>query len=150
MRLFFKTRVAGRHADVYARFDENLFRALTPPFPPVKLLRFDGSRTGDEVHLQLGAPLKQLWISKITSDSCDDRLCLFVDEGTRLPFFLRFWRHEHRVRAAADIYGKPTCWIEDDIRFRPAPWIGPLLWPVLWLQFAARGPLYRRYFGAVD
>ena len=38
---------------VWDNFNVKLFQALNPPFPPVKVLRFDGSEKGSEVHLEL-------------------------------------------------------------------------------------------------
>jgi hypothetical protein len=64
MRIRITTLVTQNYRQVADRFDQNLFKALNPPFPPVKLLRFDGSRKGDEVHLQLNFLLfKQVWKS---------------------------------------------------------------------------------------
>jgi hypothetical protein len=54
----------------------------------VRLLRFDGCQQGDEVHLELGFwPLRQSWVSLITSQQTSTEKIVFVDEGQRLPFF---------------------------------------------------------------
>ena len=145
MKIHIETEVAGDYREVFAGFTQDLFEALTPPEVPVRLLRFDGSRAGDEVHLELKiVGMRQLWISVITEDECTADECRFVDEGRQLPFFLSFWRHRHIIRRRPD--GGST--IIDDIEFRcPLPGMSLVLYPVLWRQFRARRPVYRRIFG---
>ena len=68
MNLFFETQVASPLFTVKAGFNEELFRALKPPFVSLKVERFDGCKKGDEVHLMLGTPgFLQKWVSHITS-----------------------------------------------------------------------------------
>jgi len=71
----------------------------------------------------------------------------FIDEGTRLPFFLAYWHHRHRLLRAAD--GSTT--IVDDITFQtPSRLTDYFFYPLLWLQFAYRKPIYRRVFSLVS
>ncbi len=144
MKINIETPVAMDYREVYAGFTKDLFVELTPPGIPVKLLRFDGSKTGDEVHLELSFPgFKQQWISEIISDACDDNECCFVDEGRRLPFFLSYWRHAHRI-----LKDGSGARIVDDIEFRsPIPGMALFVYPVMARQFRARGPVYQRIFG---
>lgn len=143
MRLTFSTLVEQNHLEVKSGFDERLFKKLAPPFPPVNVKQFDGCETGDTVALELNFLIfKQQWISKITADGTSDQEFFFVDEGTKLPFFLKKWTHRHRV--IADPSGSI---IRDEIEFEaPFAWMNPLLYPVLWLQFAYRKPIYREVF----
>lgn len=145
MKLKIETTVARDFRTVYAGFTEELFRELTPPGVPVRLLRFDGSRTGDEVHLELRFPgFKHLWISQITADDCSESECFFVDEGRKLPIFLSYWRHAHRIRRA-----EAGAVIVDDIEFEcPVPGMAWLVFPFLRHQFRARSPVYQRIFGS--
>ena len=147
MRIKIETPVARDMKTVFAGFTQDLFDALIPPEVPVKLLRFDGSRTGDEVHLELSFIFfKQKWISVITDDGESEDECFFVDEGRTLPFFLKFWRHRHRILRAPD--GGDGAVIVDDIEYRaPIPGMGLILYPILRRQFKARGPIYQRIFG---
>ena len=100
MRLHLQTAVASAYLEVKEGFTESLFAKLAPPFPPVKVRRFDGCKTGDTVDLELNFIFfKQKWTSKITEDHCDAQEFLFVDEGIVLPFFwgsggiaTAFWR----------------------------------------------------------
>ncbi len=144
MKIRIETPVAQDHRAVFAGFNRDLFEALSPPGVPVKLLRFDGSRVGDEVHLALGfGPLSQVWVSEITAETHTDEESSFVDEGRQLPFFLKRWRHAHRIVREGD-----GARIIDDIEFSaPLPGMGLLVYPMLYFQFRARRPVYQRVFG---
>ncbi len=144
VRILIPTYVRQPIEVVWAGFDETLFRKLSPPFPPATLLRFDGSLPGDEVHVELNFFFfKQTWVSLITGQHESPEEIYFVDEGIELPFFLRTWRHKHRIARR----GTGSCIIEE-IEFRtPFLLMDYLLYPVLYGQFAYRKPIYRRVFG---
>ena len=129
---------------VWANFNETLFRKLSPPFPPARLLRFDGSMPGDEVHVELNfGVFRQTWVSIITEQRQTLEEIYFVDEGVKLPFFLRFWRHKHRI--VRDGTGSRVI---EEIEYRaPFRWMDYALWPAMYAQFAYRKPVYRRVFG---
>lgn len=143
MHLTISTSVEQDYRTVMHGFNQDLFLKLNPPFPPVKLLRFDGCHKDDIVSLELNFFLfKQRWTSLILEDGLDDREFYFVDAGTELPFFLKSWEHKHRI-----LQDKQETRIIDDIHFRsPMVILDFLLWPVLWLQFLYRKPIYRRVF----
>lgn len=128
---------------VWERFDLDLLKTLSPPFPPVKVLRYDGNLTGDTVSFELNVlGLKQRWTSAITDHQIQEDQCYFVDEGTELPFFLKKWRHVHRMERRPN-----GTLIDDHIEFStPFFLFDYLMYPVLWAQFAYRKPIYRRYF----
>jgi ligand-binding SRPBCC domain-containing protein len=147
MHILIKTPVERHYKEVLQDFDEELFKELAPPGVPFKLLRFDGSKKGDEVHLQIGAgPFKQVWIALIVEDGETEEEAFFIDEGKQLPFPLAYWQHRHRVRKRPEGGSE----IIDDITFRTR-WrlLDPFVYPFLWLQFWYRRPIYRRVFGAV-
>lgn len=139
MKIYLSCPVEQSVLKVFDRFDRDLFIALKPPLMPLGLIRFDGCRPGDEVHIKTGF---QLWVSLITEASRTERESFFVDEGKQLPFPLVYWRHKHIVRQhlSASV-------IIDDIEFRslwkPCDFV---LWPLLWVIFKFRHPVYRRYF----
>ena len=140
MKISISTTVNQPLDQVWAKFDASLFKALAPPFPPVKLLRFDGSLTGNEVHLELNFLLfSQRWISLITAHQINTTEIFFIDEGKQLPFFLSSWQHKHLLRTK----GSQTE-ITDEITFNSP--LGWLLYPALWLQFAYRRPIYQKLF----
>ena len=144
MKLRIQTHVSQPYQVVWQGFNEELFRRLSPPFPPVRVARFDGCLAGDMVVLELNFFLfKQQWISRITEQQSSESEIYFVDEGTKLPFFLRFWRHRHRIiheEAGGTI-------IADEIEFRTPLWvIDYLMYPLLWAQFAYRKPIYKKAF----
>lgn len=145
LRIRISTPVAAPVAQVAAGFDETLFRALAPPFPRLRVERFDGSHPADEVHLVLDFLLfRQRWVSVITERRETAEEIVFVDEGRMLPFFLKSWTHRHGMQRLP----QGSC-IVDDILFDTPSWLPAwLLWPAMWAQFAARGPVYRRLFGA--
>ena len=88
MKITISTKVDQSYLEVKAGFTESLFKKLSPPFPPVRLLRFDGSETGDIVSLELNFIFfRQKWNSHITEDQTTAQEFFFVDEGVELPFF---------------------------------------------------------------
>lgn len=144
MNIIIKTRVAGNYRDVFAKFDRELFEALTPPGMKVDLVRFDGSATGDIVHIRLSilGLIKQEWISKITEDRIEDDKAWFIDEGEKLPGFLSYWKHRHIVRKS-----ESGSIIVDNITYKtPFILLDWLIYPALYLQFAYRKPVYRKFF----
>ena len=145
MKLTLRTDVRQPMAQVWAGFDRALFDKLSPPFPPVEVVRFDGCMKNDTVILRLNFLFfKQNWTSRIVDQRTTPTEIFFVDEGTQLPFFLAYWHHRHRLIADPATGGTT---IADEITFRtPTRLTDYLFWPLLWVQFAYRKPIYRRVF----
>lgn len=144
MHLLLRTKVNQPLPSVWKGFDRTLFDQLSPPFPPVDVVRFDGCAQGDVVHLRLNfLVFRQDWISLITEQKTTNEEIYFIDQGTQLPFFLTHWHHRHRlVRDSPD-----STLIIDDITFKTPFWFTDyLMYPLMWLQFAYRKPIYRRVF----
>jgi len=142
MRIIIKTKVEQDYRSVWQGFDEDLFKALKPPLMPLELVRFDGSHKGDLVHLRVG-PFKQGWVSEITEQGESEDEIYFIDEGRTLPFPLKTWRHHHRIQKAPD----GGSFIIDDFSYTtPTLLTDWLFYPLLYAQFAARGPVYRQFF----
>lgn len=143
MKIVIKTQVAQALSQVVDGFTDQLFLKLVPPFPPVKLLRFDGCKKGDVVSLELNMLLfTQDWTSLITHDERSSTHFLFVDEGEKLPFFLKKWKHNHLLKA-----NEQGTLIIDDISFTTGTILTDLLmYPALYLQFLYRRPVYKREF----
>lgn len=143
MKITIETPVEQDYLQVKAGFDQTLFSKLSPPFPPVKLLRFDGSAKGDIVTLELNFIFfKQKWTSEITDDHTNSKEFYFIDEGTELPFFLKFWQHKHRI-----IKNGSGSIIRDEITYQgPFGMMTLLLYPALYLQFLYRKPIYKKIF----
>ena len=142
MRIELITRLENRTIDkTFQKFDEALFLKLAPPLPVSKLIRFDGCKTNDVVALKIRIFFKwHLWESQITSDEQTESEINFVDVGRKLPFFLSFWEHRHRiVKQNKDVL------IIDDIEFFAHNKLLTLLsFPILYLMFAMRKPTYRK------
>ncbi|ERM83454.1 hypothetical protein P872_03480 [Rhodonellum psychrophilum GCM71 = DSM 17998] len=143
MKINISTKVEQDYLQVKEGFTEHLFSKLSPPFPPVKLLRFDGSKKGDVVSLELDFLLfKQVWTSEITDDQTSESEFFFVDKGIKLPFFLKSWEHRHRIVKDGD-----SSIIKDEITYEgPNGVMTFLLFPALWLQFLYRKPVYKKIF----
>lgn len=143
MQFTITTRVEQPCKTVFNGFNRDLFLALKPPFVPMRLLRFDGCNTGDEVHLHLG--FGQEWISVITESGSTPTGFYFIDEGKKLPFFLHSWKHKHSITAATDNPAESI--ITDNITFQSHnALLTRLLYPLLYVQFAWRKPVYRQFF----
>ena len=143
MKITISTKVGAKLDRVKDGFTENLFLALNPPFPPVKLKQFDGCTAGDKVALELNFIFfKQMWVSNIIEDFKTEYQWYFVDVGEQLPFFLKSWNHLHEVRAVSK-----GAKIVDDITYSTGYLLTDLLmYPVLYLQFLYRKPIYKKRF----
>ena len=145
MHVTLRTAVSQPPAVVMAGFTRELFVALAPPFPRLRLLRFDGCHTGDKVEIELDTLVKRLsWTSLIMDDGVQpDGTHFFVDEGQILPPPLRFWRHRHLIQPGP----KGGSVIVDALEYRTASrLLDALIYPAMWAQFAWRRPIYRRWF----
>jgi len=138
MRIVLKSTVDCPINKVDEHFNEELFRYLLPP--GAKLIEYGGSETGDVVHLRL--PLAGTWKSKITDHGRNDKSIYFVDEGSKLPFPLKWWKHKHILHEE----GSLTI-IEDNIEFSTGFTItDAIVYPFLYLAFAPRIKQYKKYF----
>ncbi|WP_066832830.1 SRPBCC family protein [Rufibacter ruber] len=147
MKLHIQVPVAQHYKAVLQAFNRDLFKALSPPFPQLKILRFDGSHPGDRVEVALVAgPFSRRWTSLITERQESENAVWFVDEGQELPAPLTFWRHQHLVTH----HGTHSI-IHEKIEYRTgSKLLDLLLYPVLYAQFALRAPVYKRVFGKVQ
>jgi len=141
MRIKISTQVNQSPKQVLAGFDLDLFNALKPPLMPLKVLRFDGCETGDEVHLDVGFGMK--WFAKIVDHGEEDGSYFFVDEGFVLPFPLKSWRHRHGIAKS-----ESGSMVIDDIEFTSGfVLLDVLLYPFLYTQFFWRKHIYTSCFG---
>lgn len=143
MEIKISTKVNQDYQTVFKNFDRELLEKLTPSFIPFELLKYDGSRTGDEVHILLNVlGLNQLWITDITENSNDLEEIYFVDQSSKLPFFLKYWHHKHRILKV-----KNGSKIIDEVTFKtPFKFLDYLCYPVMYLLFYYRKHIYKREF----
>ena len=143
MRILIKTSVEKDYKTVYSKFDVILFKRLKPPLVGLKVKRFDGCIKGDEIHIEINTlGIKQDWNALITDNGKNDNEMYFIDEGLKLPNFIKSWKHLHRIIKNAE-----SSIIVDDINFRtPNILLDILFYPVMYLQFFYRKPVYRSYF----
>jgi ligand-binding SRPBCC domain-containing protein len=143
MKLKIETLVKSNLGIVKAGFNESLFLKLSPPFPTVKLIKFDGCNKGDKVTIELNFILfKQIWDSEIIDESSTNDTWFFVDKGVKLPFFLKNWHHTHSIKTSNE-----GAKIIDDVTFTTGTLLTDILtYPFLWMQFLYRKPIYKRAF----
>ena len=144
MNIKLTAEVKGNYRDIMQRFDRQLFEALAPKQGKIEIVKFTGSKKGDQVHLRFLSPIRADWISDITEDGVDEEEAYFVDEGVKLPFPLRYWRHKHIVRKLTE----NTSLIVDDITYRgPNKLVSVLMYPAVYAGFYPRKSIYQDYFG---
>ncbi|PVY40424.1 SRPBCC family protein [Pontibacter virosus] len=143
MRLHLQTAVQQDYLSVFYAFDEQLFRKLAPPYPRLKLLRFDGSAPGDVVEVELQTGIKSFrWTSLITEREITNTTAWFVDEGQEVPPPLRKWRHKHLVTQ----HGSGAI-IHDIIDYSTGyKALDAMLYPLMLVAFGMRKPIYREVF----
>ncbi len=138
MNIQLKSIVEQELETVYNRFDADLFVYLLPP--GAKLIQFGGSKKGDIVHLKL--PVAGKWISLITEDGKTNDSYYFIDEGKKLPFPLKYWKHKHILTKL-----ESRTIIEDNMTFSTGySFLDLLFYPVLYLSFLPRTWQYKSYF----
>ncbi len=143
MKFNVKTKVNAPIEHVWGNFNRNLFLKLAPVFPPLTLLRFDGCKVGDIVCLKLGFIFfSQIWESHVIAQETKENEISFIDEGKKLPFFLKYWQHTHILQKNAD----NTTTIIDAISYKSPFWLDYLFFPLLYLTFAYRIPIYKKFF----
>jgi len=144
MKILIATEVEENYKTVFARFDKDLFLALKPPLIQLNLTRFDGCHTGDKVEIILGIlGIKQNWNALIVDQQETDQEIYFVDEGTVIPPPIKHWRHRHGIEKISEDRTR----IIDDIEFSTGlKLLDLLMYPVMYLQFWYRKPVYKRYF----
>lgn len=138
MKLIIKTDISRNFREVFSRFDQNLFEALKPPLVSLKVVRFDGCKKGDEVHLSVAG---QRWVSHITDYYEDNDQIYFVDQGAIIPPPIKHWKHIHRIERT----GENTSVVIDDIEYSTGNIIlDKMLYPALYAMFSLRGPIYKK------
>ena len=144
MNIQIKTTVKGNYKDIMEQFDLKLFEALKPKGADMEIVEFTGSKKGDRVHLRFNSPIKAEWISDIIEDGINEEEAYFIDEGTTLPFPLRYWQHKHIVRKITE----DTSCIIDDITFKGPNYLVTLsMYPAIYAGFYPRKKIYKAYFG---
>lgn len=147
MRFQILTPVKGSHRKVFAGFDHGLLLQLTPPGAKMQLISADDpAKEGGRIYLRvtLLGIIRQEWINAFSQYELTEAECHFVDQGVKMPFPIRLWRHDHRVLSD----GPDRAIINDDVTYKTGFFLMDwFLYPILWLQFRYRRPIYQRVFG---
>jgi ligand-binding SRPBCC domain-containing protein len=140
-----KTQVKSSLAGVRAGFNEQLFLALSPPFPVVRIHVFEGCEKGNRVQLSLNFGIfTQTWHGLVTESSTAEGQWYFIDEGVILPFPLKTWRHKHLVTETGQQNG--SC-IHDMIQYSTGNALLDILtYPAYFALFLYRKPIYKKLF----
>ncbi|WP_235295994.1 SRPBCC family protein [Portibacter marinus] len=143
MKFTIKTPVPGNYKVVMNAFDKKLFEHLKPVGASMEIVKFTGSKEGDIVHIRFTSPIKAEWISKIVEDGVDDERAYFIDQGTKLPWPLKYWKHEHVVAKI----GEKKSQIEDRITYKTFSIVlDALIRPAMYMAFYPRRAQYQKYF----
>lgn len=143
MKIELRSRVNCRFEEVSQNFGQELFEFLLPPKLVARLVRYDGSRPGSVVHIRFRLPYPSDWISIIKSENKSAEKYFFVDEGEKLPFGLKSWKHLHLV---VKIDGNTTEIIDDMTFSTGFKLLDILFYPVLFLAFYPRKKQYKQFF----
>lgn len=143
MKITISTQVEQSIEYIWSKFDVNLLLKLSPPFPPVKVLHYIGHEIGEKVSFELNFfILRSRWESLITDNQISEEERYFIDEGVVLPFFLKYWKHKHRI-----VKSESGSKIIDEIEFKtPTILTDYIFYPLLYLQFLYRKPIYQKLF----
>lgn len=144
MKIKILTQVHASLDTVSKNFDANLFTALSPPLIKVNLLRFDGCKKDDKVHVELNIfGLKQKWEALVVEDERSTSRWYFKDIGAKLPPPLKNWEHKHIVNKINDNKVE----IIDDVNYSTNNvLVDILVYPFVYFQFYWRKHIYKSYF----
>jgi ligand-binding SRPBCC domain-containing protein len=143
MKILIKTKVDHHYKYIFSLFNLHLFKALKPPLINLEVERFDGCKSGDEIHLKMNFQglLNQQWVSIITSDFESENDIGFIDEGKILPPPLSKWKHIHRIQKIDE----KSSYVIDDIEFTSGnAALDAVIYPALYSMFLYRKPIYKR------
>ncbi len=143
MKFTIKTIVEQSFPEADKNFSEAFLIKLNPQFPPFRVLRFDGIKKSAEIHIELNFGLfKQSWEYAITDKKENDNEWSFVDEGTKTPFFLKYWHHNYQMLNAGE-----TMIVSDTVTFKtPFFLLDYIMYPWLYIHFLYRKPIYKKRF----
>jgi ligand-binding SRPBCC domain-containing protein len=138
-----QTKIDSSISQVWSQFNEELLKKISPPFPSVQIIRFDGCSKGDLVILEINLLiLKVIWSSQIISFNQDSTQFSFVDEGIQVPFGIKKWKHEHSIIKIDEMH----CYIQDLVTFKTSfVFLDLILFPFLWGMIFYRKPFYKKY-----
>lgn len=132
MQFRIKTEVKANFNFVASHFGEPLFIYLWPNFTPIKIIQFDGTKPGNLVCVDtklFGLIMK--WSSQIIVTKKYETEVNFIDQGIKLPFFLTYWEHKHRIIR----HGSGTVVIDEIYYKSPNMIIELLFYPILFFGF---------------
>ena len=143
MKIIIKSPVPLPPEQVWEGFNLELLKKLTPGIVQLKADVFEGTQPGCRFEMRVGAfGVLQEWKGLVTQAGQTPGSYWFVDEGVKLPWPLKTWKHLHAVRKSAN-----GSVIYDLIQFSCRPkWLNPLIFCFLFPLFSVRKRKYLESF----
>lgn len=143
MNLKFENTVNFSFKLVLNNIGKEMFLALNPPWSPMKVLRFDGTKVSDEVHLELNLGVKSVpWISKIVKSELNEIEFTFIDIGLKVLPGMKSWHHQHIFRKV----GANKTLIIDEVSFETSNAVLDLVYRnLITLQLLYRKFAYKNF-----
>jgi ligand-binding SRPBCC domain-containing protein len=144
LKLYFTNTVKSDYLNVKEGFDQRLFEALAPFFLNLKVLYFDGCQKDNKFKIQLGyKPFVVEWEGLVTESLEQEDCFYFIDEGIKLPFPLKKWKHIHTMKKIDNLNTQ----IIDDIFYTTNNvMVDFLIYPAIFFQFYVRKFGYKEYY----
>lgn len=128
---------------VLSHIGKDMFVALNPPWTSMKVIKFDGTKISDEVHLELNLGFKKAqWISKIVKSEISELEFSFIDLGVKMLPGFKSWHHHHIFRKIDET----KTLIQDEIAFETSNVLMDLVYyNAVNLQFLYRKYAYKKF-----
>ncbi|MBN2694855.1 hypothetical protein JXR93_09355 [bacterium] len=95
MKIEIKHKISGDLKAQFKKMNKELFMFLNPRFIPLKIDVFEEISKNSIFRLKV---MFFRWDGVISEYVIDDNESYFVDEGVKLPFPLKKWRHKHILK----------------------------------------------------
>lgn len=144
MKIKYVTTIANKSLNcIKKHWNDELLSAVSPPFPLLKVMRFDGNTRGSKIAVELNfLAFKARIVNEIVEYHENDQIFTFTDVGAELPPFLKSWKHVHTIEQKGE-----NCLITDDVDYETGvSALDLLLYPSFQGMFLYRQPKYKAYF----
>jgi len=143
MHIRLVTTVKKPFSIVYKNFNESLFKFLLPPLRLASIERNEGQNPGDIIEIRFNLPFIPNWKVIIKETWLNKKEYGFIDRGLKVPFYIIYWKHIHRVVTR----DAKTSFIVDDIEYESHwKWLDYLLYMPFFLMFYPRKFLYKKFY----
>ncbi|MFM6948886.1 MAG: SRPBCC family protein [Aquirufa sp.] len=142
LKFSLQTKINSTIDLVWKQFDKDLLEKLSPPFPLIRISTFDGCNVNDNVVIEMNFLLyKTSWSSLIIENQTSESEKYFIDQGIKMPFGLKYWKHKHGLKMINDHQTAIIDSIEFQTNYRILDYI---LFPLFYGMILYRIPLYKK------